>query len=800
MRFVLGFFFLLSAAVDAADAPFVMDLPFVMDDIEIGTATVGLKDMQMIFIKADSFEQIASGHLDPATLSALLSKMDDDRDIPINGFHDVGLEISFNPATLQVVLSPTEAQRRLKNVSSSRSASAPAGESVAGLSSYINYSVNQGYVHQSQFSDTGAEPLRGFLDGGINLGVLGPVTLEWEATYDEDEDAPWARGETRLVVDDQSNAIRYAAGDVFYQSGEFQGAPGLLGLSAERRYQVLQPFNIITSTGQQTFTVQRTSRVEVFVNGILQSTQRLAPGRYNLSDFSFSEGLNDIELVITDELGRVERVSFSLFLDSTLLKRGISEFSVNAGYRREDSFQRGIEYDYDRPAASGFYRYGIADNLTTGIQLQGEEKLQVYGIEAVIGTPVGVFGTTASTSDSYSYGEAAAGAARWKLEIPVEGSTRPLTLQLASVFNERNYLSLGQEDPSASFRFQHQARLSSSLPGNVYFGLSVRQAEAYLDRAEDETGVSLSLSRRFRWFNANIFVDHVQSDEDETSVLAGISIPLGIGRQVRGTYDRLRETTGIQYSDFPVNVVNDWSGSVEVERVTLDDEEHRVSGALNYTANRFIAGVTHDYSQEGFFEGETEERTLAELSGALVVADGQFAVARPVFDAFALVARHESLADANILVNETSQGPTAIADDFGPAVIPSMASYREQDIYWRADNMPPGYDMGDTRRGIVPTYRSGSNFVAGSGANIIAMGTIVSSDDIGLKAGTVRPADERDFPERQTFTNRKGRFVVQKLEPGVYEMDFGAGRKAQFTVPSGKVGYMDLGTVTLGEE
>lgn len=777
-----------------------MDLPLVMDGIEIGVTTVGLKDMKLAFVKADSFQRVVKDHLDPAALSTILAETYEDGHIPIEGFQYVGLQIDFNSATLQISLSPTEAQRRLKEVTSNRPGSQPAGGSVASVSSYINYSLNQSYVHQSRFSETGAEPLRGFLDGGINLGFLGPVTLEWEATYDENEDSPWSRGEARLIVDDQSNAIRYAVGDVFYQSSEFQGAPNLLGLSVERRYQMLQPFNIITATGQQTFAVDRTSRVEIYVNGILQSTQRLTPGRYNLSDFSFSEGLNDIELVITDDLGRVERVSFSLFLDSTLLKPGISEFSFNAGYRREDRFQQGIEYDFDRPAASGFYRYGIADNLTAGVQAQGEEYLHVYGLEAVVGTPIGTFGATASRSSSEIYGEATAGVARWKLELPIEGSARPITLQVASVFNERNYLSLGQDEPSATFRFQHQARVSSALPGDVFFGLTVRNAEAYEDRGEDETGVSLSLSKRFRWFSASLSMDHLQSNEDETSVLASINIPLGIGRQVRGTYDRLRETTGIQYSDFPSNVVNDWSGSAGIERVAQDEEEYRVSGALNYTANRFIAGVSHDYAQEGFFEGETEERTLAEFRGALVMADGRIALSRPIYDAFALIARHDSLSDSDILINETSKGPTAIADDFGPAVVPSMASYRPQEIHWRADNMPTGYDMGDTRRRINPTYKSGTHFIAGSGANVIAMGTIASSEEMGLKAGSIRPADGRDFPERQTFTNRKGRFVVQKLEPGTYQMDFGSGQTAQFTIPANKIGYMDLGTITLGEE
>ncbi|WP_158007616.1 fimbria/pilus outer membrane usher protein [Marinobacter sp. X15-166B] len=772
----------------------------MIDEFEVGAVTVGLKGMNLMFVDGASFVRVVENHLEPAFLAAILAESDEGGDISVEGFEKAGLGIDFNQATLKVAIRPTEAQRKLKSVSSARRSTAFAADSLANISAYMNYNINQGYVHQSGLSEKGAQPLRGFLDGALNFGFLGPVTLEWAAVYDEEEEVSWARDETRLIIDDQSNAIRYAFGDVSYQSGEFQGAPNLLGMSIERLYQTLQPFNNITATGQQTFTVDKASRVEVFVNGILQSTQRLTPGRYNLSDFSFAEGLNDIELLVTDDLGRVEKISYSLFLDSSLLKRGISEFSLNAGYRRQEGFQQKIAYDFDRPAASGFYRYGITNNLTAGVQIQGEQDLKIYGIETLVGTPIGTFGVTASSSESETSGRASAGAARWKTALPDSGSIRAVSVQFASIFNERNYMSLGQDDPNSTYRYQHQARVSGALPGDVFIGLAVRKAQAHQHRGADEKGVSISLSRRFRWFTSNVFIDHVESDEDETSIFAGISVPLGNGRQLRGRYDRLRKTTGLNYSDFPVNVVGDWSGSAEIVRVTQNEEEHRASGSLSYTANRFVAGATHDYAQEGFFEGETEERTLLEFSGAFVITDGHAALSRPVYDAFVLVTRHQTLSDTKILVNETLAGPTAIANNFGSAVIPSISSYRKQEISWRADNLPSGYDLGNTNHHVVATYKSGSHFTAGSGANVVAIGTVASAANMALKAGIVRPTDGRDFPDRQTFTNRNGRFVVQKLEPGTYEIDFGSGRKAQFSIPADQVGYMDLGTIIQDDE
>lgn len=798
MRQLLAMLLSIPMFAAAAGSVYVMDLPMRMDDREIGTVTVGILGMELEYVQADSFSAAVKPHLNTQTLEAIAGLADPEGRISVERIRERGLALEFEPASLQLVLSPGRAQRAVRDMRGRAPGRSGVARSEASVAAVLNYNLTQDYVHQSRFEE-GREPLRGVLDGAINLGFLGPVALESEVFYEEDEGETWRRGNSRLVVDDQARAIRYSAGDVFYQSGEFQGAPGLLGLSAERRYGVLQPFNIVTSSGQQTFFIDQTSRVDVYVNGIYQTSQRLAPGQYNLSDFAFADGLNDIELVVTDNFGRVERIGFSLFLDNNLLKPGVSEFSINAGVRRDPDSIEGIDYDYDRPAASGFFRYGVTEEVTLGVQAQGEEDLSVYGLEGIWGTPVGVFSTTGSYSNSEQFDEAVGAAGRWEYEVSVPGLTQPLSMQWATIYNEENYLSLGQDEPANVFEFQHQVRLASSLPWNTYFSVGYRQAKAF-DPIEDESAVSLSVSKRFDWFNVNVFLDYVESEEDEVNALVNLSVPLGRGRQIRATYNRQQKTTGLQYSDYPVNAVHDLAGSIGIERDTLDMEEHRVSGALDYTGNRFVARIDHDYNQEGFFDGETEERTRAELGGALVFADGTVALSRPVFDAFAIVERHESLADTDIVVNETPYGPSAIANDFGPAVVPDLSSYRDQQVYWEAERPPAGYDMGDVGRRLTPNYKSGAVYMAGSSASVIAIGTVVVEDDqdVALKTLVVKPADGREFPERQTFTNRNGRFVVQKLEPGRYSITMSNGLQGVFTVPEEAIGYVELGQVKLG--
>ena len=784
-----------------AGAVYVMDLPVRVDSVKAGSVTATIRDMKLVSIHRDSFMKMADGYLSSRTISAVSGLADADGNIAVEKIHRQGLTIRFDPARLEIVLSPTEQQRKLRTLAPYALGGGGLATPGSALSAYINYNLSKSYVHQSRFAPTGAVPLTGYLDGAFQFGFAGTAALEWQALYDAGRDQAWTRGDTRLVVDDQPRAIRYALGDLSYQTTEFQGGPNLLGFSAERRYGALQPFNIISSAGQQSFSIQQTSRVDVYVNGVLQTTRRLLPGRYNLSDFAFSEGLNDVELVITDDFGRVQRLSYSLFLDSTLLKAGISEFSFNAGYQRQNQTAPGIDYDFGAPAFSGFYRYGITSNLTLGAQLQADETHRIYGTEGVFGTAIGTFGTTVSASESPDYGSALGASARWKYEIPIAQLLSPLTLQWTSIYLGKDFLPLGQDEPIATFRTQHQLRLSSQLPGSVFFSLSYRQADAYPTEGVDEKGVGLSLSHSFDPVNVNLNLDHVHADSDETSVLLNVSVPLGTSRQIRGYYDRQGKKLGVEYSDYPVNVAGDLSGTFRAERDWQGGEEHQLTGTLNYTANRYIAQLEHDFSEQGFFDGQSEERSRLNLAGALVFADGTAALSRPVYDAFALVKRHPSLSDSEILVNPTPQGATAIADDFGPAVVPSLMSYRAQDLFWRATRLPAGYDMGNTERKFTPAYKSGFAYTAGSAASVIAMGSAVTVDGqpIALQSGVIKPADGREFPERQTFTNRQGRFVIQKLEPGRYRLSFSSGATGTFSIPEGAIGYVNLGIVKLGD-
>jgi len=97
------------------------------------------------------------------------------------------------------------------------------------------------------------------------------------------------------------------------------------------------------------------------------------------------------------------------------------------------------------------------------------------------------------------------------------------------------------------------------------------------------------------------------------------------------------------------------------------------------------------------------------MGTALVYADGQFAVSRPIRDSFAIVKAEKSLAGQIVDVDPIEQRFRARTDFLGPAVVPDLQSYQYRKITVEPQNLPVGYESGQQNFTALATYKSGSS-------------------------------------------------------------------------------------------
>src|SRR3546814_18788076 len=99
----------------------------------------------------------------------------------------------------------------------------------------------------------------------------------------------------------------------------FQASLPLAGLSVQRSYGLLQPYQSVRPTGRQSFFLRRPSTVEVMVNGQLMRRVRLDPGPYDLSDFPNGYVANDVRLNIVTDPGKDETLRLNMVFYPTKL-------------------------------------------------------------------------------------------------------------------------------------------------------------------------------------------------------------------------------------------------------------------------------------------------------------------------------------------------------------------------------------------------------------------------------------------------------------------------------------------------
>lgn len=776
-----------------------INLPASIDGTIVGSLNAGVTGTSLYSIDKQSWTDFAAGHFNADVIDRIAASADEQA-IPVGAFIEEFIDIFFDPATLEIKIELDDSRRQTQELSLRPNIvdyDNLSGYDLPERSAYVNINVQEEYRWDDSLEDDQRRATLLNVDGAIQLFGNPRVVLEGGAYQDSTfgSSADWQRTEVRLLHDDVERAVRYSMGDIFYRGTEFQVAPPLLGFSIERAYSDIQPLENITPTGSRSFTVNQRSIVEVYINGLFQNALRLPPGRYDLNDFAVNAGVNEVALLITDPSGDQRRIEFSLFSDPTLLKKGVSEFSFNAGYQRGIEDGIGIEYDYNAPAFSGFYRYGLTDYLTLGASYQASEIQQISGAELSVITPAGILAGNVSSSHLDGIGRGTASSLRWSYDFLI-GSGRPHELDLVAVARDELYTYLGQLTPSTQYKSELRARYSAPGPFGSYLTASARHAETIFEEDPREEVYSFDITRRFGPFNLSLRLEQEVTESEEVRGLIRISAPLGQRQLATAQWDTFDDIGELTFGRFSDGTVGDLSGGLAL-RSDIDGYQGDL-GAL-YQGNRFQLGLDHRYTE--FTDGEQPAAQLStvRLGSSVAYADGTVGVGRPINDSFIMVRRHETLDGSRILVDERQDGHVAIADNFGPAIVPTVNSYVLRRIRWEPESPPYGYDMGNIEGNTFPYYRSGVAYTAGSEASITVIGEVLDSrgDAIGMKVGRITAADEREFEPVTTFTNGRGRFVAQGLSPGKYRIVFPdrEGLSVLFTIEEGAVGIVELGVI-----
>ncbi len=700
------------------------------------------------------------------TASLLNSLVSGRSRVTFDELRELGITVEFDDTQLVLRIDIPAEIRTVRNLNL-RALRNRAGIDLVDQSDFSAYaSVRAGttIIEDSRLAETGLTRYAADLDLAVNVHG---IVAEAELRYDDNRQKKFSRGDVRLTYDDRDSLVRYELGDLSVGRRPFQNAPRIAGISAFRNFNI-NPYLNIRPSPEQAFELDRPARVEVLLNGVPIRTYDLRSGRYSLRDFPLipSAG-NDIELRIRYASGETELLSFPAFFDLELLAPDLVDFAANFGlpYRDDNGVRR---YDNDNYNGTAYIRYGFTPTLTGGLNWEGDRFFDLVGAEVVWASPIGTFGLNAATNIrkpkpdssqiSFQY--------RWR-DTDI---TRDRAIDASVVLTGKDYRTLNQIFGGTFIAKQARVRVGQkvSLDSRIQFFAGF---DEFRDGQRDSYYAGTSYSHQFRFGSVSASAEYRKTDERSGPVFrVGLSVPLGRST-LTSSYTTEDNAARVEYNRLASVGAGSFGFSAGAER---RDGSDRQFGRVGYIGNRFEASV-QQISRNYFSDGDRDLRTEVTFGTALVMADGQFGISRPVRNSFAIVSANKQAGDYRLAVEpRTGFGSTktqysAYSGALGPAVVTTITPYFNRSLQVDAPDAPAGTSLGGQVFSINPGYRSGFNLEVGSARNVSLVGNMVDRDGdplVFITAEVQNDNAEEQAEVIQIFTNAKGRFFLEGVEAG----------------------------------
>lgn len=461
------------------------------------------------------------------------------------------------------------------------------------------------------------------------------------------------------------------------------------------------------------------SVVDVFIDNVQRDTRSVPPGPFALESLPAVTGAGEVQLVVTDLLGREQLITQSYYVSSRLLKRGLHDFGYELGAARRDYGRE--SFDYGDGFASATHRYGFSDRLT-GEAHAGLEPTAQTG--AAGGSwLLGDWGVV-SAGTGLGHGDDGPG---WLGQLAYEYDSRRFA------FGARTrYTSDGYREPGDA----EEAARSDQINLNLDFGDFGRFGMLLLNRegrdTEDATTLAATYSLAFGPGSLTLRAAQLFRPDEELALTAIYTIPLGERRSASvealkrggdyGTAASFRQTRGA--SDLGLDY------RIAAETGTRDDG---IEGRLSYQTTVGAAELAAER-----FNGDNAFRAGA--NGSLALIDGKIAASRRVDRAFGLV-NLPGFPDVRVYLDNRMAGRT---DSAGRLLLPSLRPYEGNRVRLDVHDLPLDAEITTAEVEAVPYDRSGMTIEFPLARVAQATATLRGADGEPLPIGLrLRSADGR---------------------------------------------------------
>ena len=612
-----------------------------------------------------------------------------------------------------------------------------------------------------------------YFSGTTQLGArAGDFLLLNDSTYTSDENGRrFVRLMTDVIHESRLNMNRIVIGDTYAASGYLGSTINMGGLSFSRNFKI-DPYFIKQPVVDYTGFATLPSEVKVSIDGSQVRSEKVSPGRFDLKNILAFSGVHDLNITIKDAFGREETLSYPFYSSDILLRKGIHEFSYNAGFIRDEY---GIKSNsYGRFACSFFHHYGFTDAFTAGVRGEGERDFISGGPQ--MSFLLGNYGIT-RISASASAGKNSRNGYAGSLGYTYRKNNISLRFLLNSYTKRYSTLAASISERGTRYELGAGAGYSIGRLGSISLDFGMIKKYAGNDREDYTINYSRDILKNL---NMYLTASHSREDASDTRFTLGLTYSLWketlLTLRANANRDGDSQTLQIQKSA-PSGEGYGYRASISRTNTT-EGEIRSINPFAQYNGpyGIYSAEFTGNYTADS---GRYESVNL-NASGSIACVGGTISPGRPISDSFGLV-KVENLKNVAVYLNNNYLGRT---NGSGVFLIPSMNSYNDNLVTINDRDIPVEYSLEKISRYISPPFRSGT-FLPFNAIKIQAFTGRIEKITGGLatplemKDGTIMVNGGKiDF-----FTGRSGEFYLENIPPGRYRGTLRDGKKSvAFTI------------------
>lgn len=499
------------------------------------------------------------------------------------------------------------------------------------------------------------------------------------------------RLDTNWTTHNVAKMAQWRIGDSITKAANWSGSTRFFGVQYATDFSVrpdFVPFPLANFTGNANLP----TTVDVYLNSLKVYQQQVKQGPFVINNLPVTTGNGDIVIETQDITGKRTNIVMPYYIAPSLLKKGISNFSYEAGVSRDQYATSSSKYRY--LLANADYSYGVNDLWTTSAHFASMRESQSLGLTNTL--RLGYLGLISASvasnlpkpdhaqSYTFNYGYQTGS---FSFNTAVSSSGRRFVDSFSyptQVFSRPKVI--------ASFTYNNERY------GQFFIGYTTSKSEGIRSRRVDFTYDKSIVTNSF--FRVAVGTD-IDKKRGSTSCILSLNMVIGENHTNAGVsngYQSGVRTRSIELSN-PISKPIDWGYRVLLQdnknveqRSRVNDFDLGLSGQNSIGTGSLRA---YEYSKSPGQE--------VSFSGSVVAMKGEVFLAPPIQQSLALV-KVGTLPNIPILYNNQMIGKT---NKKGLSLAPNVAPYVPSQIKIDDQELPLDMSVPSMVQTVAPPAGGG---------------------------------------------------------------------------------------------